>query len=90
MRDLINKFFGNRDNGSKNDAKQRLKVLLVHDQLDLSPHQLECMQEEVLAVISKYADIELDRVEFKLNRADGCVNIESTVPVARRTGALAP
>jgi len=82
---LINNFFGNKGNKSKDEAKKRLKILLVHDQLDLSPVQIDQMKEEIIAVISKYADIRHDRVEFKLNRDQGSVNIESSVPVIRRT-----
>jgi septum formation topological specificity factor MinE len=36
MTDLLNKFL-NRKDSSKEDAKQRLKVLLIHDQVDLIP-----------------------------------------------------
>ena len=85
MRELINNFFGSKGTKSKDEAKQRLKILLVHDQLDLSPTQIDQMKDEIIAVISKYADINHDKVEFRLNREQGSVNIESSVPVIRRT-----
>ena len=49
MRSLLDRFFSGRSSapasgGSAGDAKSRLKVLLVHDQVDLTPSQLEAMK----------------------------------------------
>lgn len=71
---------------SKDEAKQRLKLLLIHDQVDLPAAQLERMKAEILEVIAKYCEIERDeQVEFKLNREDGQVSLVSTIPVRRVT-----
>jgi septum formation topological specificity factor MinE len=40
MRDILNRFFKTRQS-SKDEAKQRLKFLLIHDQVDLTPAQLD-------------------------------------------------
>lgn len=84
MRALIQKFFGHQTS-SRTDAKQRLKLLLIHDQVDLSPAQLASMREEILAVIHRYVDVESDGVEFKLAREDGQVALISSIPVRRVT-----
>ncbi len=52
MKQMLNRLL-NRSGHSKEDAKQRLKILLIHDQVDLTPAQLEAMQEEITAVIQK-------------------------------------
>lgn len=85
MMDIFNRFFGNRGNGgrSKDEAKQRLKFLLIHDQVDLTPAQLETMKNEILAVIGKYVEIDADSTEFKLERDDTCIALVSSVPVRR-------
>ena len=71
---------------SKDEAKQRLKLLLIHDQVDLPAAQLERMKAEILEVIAKYCEVERDeQVEFKLNREDGQVSLVSTIPVRRVT-----
>ena len=72
-------------NGSKNDAKQRLKLLLIHDQVDLSPAQLEQMKNEIMEVVGRYVDIDPTGVEFKLNKEDGQIALVSSVPVRRVT-----
>ena len=43
---------------SKDQAKQRLKLLLIHDQVDLPPMQLERMKTEILEVVARYCEID--------------------------------
>ena len=75
---------------SKDDAKQRLKLLLIHVQVDLTPAQLNEMKREILAVIGKYCEIDQqDDIEFKLNREEGCISLVSSVPVRKVHGARA-
>ena len=70
---------------SKNDAKQRLKLVLLHDQVDLSPAQMEQMREEIVAVVQKYVDINSDAVEFRLSKEDGKISLVSSIGVKRVT-----
>ena len=80
MMELINRVFGSRL-GSKDDAKARLKLLLVHDQVDLSPAQLDSMKAEIIEVIGRYVEIDRDSVDFKLERSNGEIALVSNVPV---------
>lgn len=91
MRDIFSRFgptmerfFGKAEN-SKEDAKQRLKFLLIHDQVDLTPGQLEAMKNEIVEVIGRYVDIDASSMEFNLNREDGRVALVSSIPVKRVT-----
>lgn len=90
MRNLWERLTGNPVSGSKNDAKQRLKVLLIHDQVDLSQGQLNSMKEEIMQVIARYCDVANDQVEFRLNREDGQISLVSNVPVRRVTTRTQP
>lgn len=92
MRNLIQKLSTavmGKGSGSKDDAKQRLKLLLIHDQVDLTPGQLESMKEEIMQVISRYLDVDTEGVELRLNREDGHVALVSSIPVRRVTSARA-
>lgn len=82
MTELINKLL-NRGESSKEDAKQRLKVLLIHDQVDLTPAQLDAMQDEITAVIQKYVEIDRDNSVVRLERGDDRIALISSVPVRR-------
>lgn len=63
------KFFGSKF-ASKDVAKERLKLILIHDRHDLSPELLENMKNEIMMVISKYVDIDTEEVQVKLTRTD--------------------
>ena len=82
MKKLLNRLF-ERNGNSKNDAKQRLKILLIHDQVDLTPAQLEAMQEEITAVIQKYVEIDRENSVVRLERGDDRIALISSVPVRR-------
>lgn len=84
MREIFKRLFGVEARPSKDDAKQRLKFLLIHDQVDLTPGQLEQMKAEIMEVISRYVEVEDDHgTEFKLAREDGHVALVSSIPVRR-------
>lgn len=74
--------------GSKTDAKQRLKFLLVHDQVDLSPAQLDAMKGEIMEVIARYLDVDAEGVEFRLDKEGAQIALVSSVPVRRVTARV--
>jgi cell division topological specificity factor len=74
---------------SKDEAKQRLKAILIHDKVDLTRAQMEEMRAEILDVIGKYVEIDTQGVRFCLDRKDDHIALESTVPVRRMTRAEA-
>ena len=86
MRDLFNRLIGSpARRSSKEDAKARLKFLLVHDHVDLTPAQMEAMKTEIMEVIARYVEVEAIGVEFRLEREAGTVALVSNIPVRRVT-----
>lgn len=65
------KIFGRKKEESKNVAKERLKLVLVHDRSELSPKLLEMIKGDVIRVISQYADIDEDELDIKLTKMKG-------------------
>ena len=90
MRSLINRLFGSDRGRSKDDAKQRLKLLLIHDQVDLSAAQMEAMKNEILEVIGRYVEIDPASVDFRLHRENDGIALVSSVPVRRVTERSEP
>ncbi len=43
---------------SREAAKQRLQLVLVHDRNQIEPGMLELIKDEIIAVISKHLDID--------------------------------
>ncbi|WFA09493.1 cell division topological specificity factor MinE [Tissierella sp. Yu-01] len=62
------KLFGRKQEQSKDVAKERLKLVLVHDRADLSPKLLDMMKSDIIRVISEYADIDKEGIDIKLTR----------------------
>lgn len=58
----------NRKKGSKEVAKERLKLVLLHDRMDLSPKLLEQLKNEIIAVLSKYIEIDEDATDIEITR----------------------
>ena len=67
----IFKVFSNEAKTSKSVAKERLKLVLVHDRVDCSPQLLDMIKSDILRVISNYADIEEDGLEIKMSKSRG-------------------
>ncbi len=65
--DLFN-IFGKKNKDSKNIAKERLKLVLVHDRSDLSPKFLEMVKVDMIRVIEEYAEIDEENLDIKMTR----------------------
>ena len=66
--DLL-KVFSNKTTTPKDVAKDRLKLILIHDRGDIDPETIDKIRMEILQVLSKYIEIEADDVEIALHRA---------------------
>ena len=60
----------NKETTPKEVAKDRLKLILIHDRGALDPNLLEKIREEIVNVISKYLEVEPDEVDIALNKAE--------------------
>lgn len=67
----IFKVFSNESKSSKSVAKERLKLVLVHDRVDCSPQLLDMIKTDILKVIANYAEIEEDGLEIKMSKSRG-------------------
>ncbi|NLW22438.1 MAG: cell division topological specificity factor MinE [Tissierellia bacterium] len=62
------KFFGRSNEKSKNLAKERLKLVLIHDRSDLSPKFLEMIKGDMIRVVKEYAEIDHEGLDIRLTR----------------------
>ncbi|MBP3888201.1 MAG: cell division topological specificity factor MinE [Cellulosilyticum sp.] len=61
----MNALFGKK-NKSSSVAKDRLKLVLIHDRMNCSTELLEMMRADILEVISKYVDIDTDELNIEI------------------------
>ncbi|MFU0800924.1 MAG: cell division topological specificity factor MinE [Xylanivirga thermophila] len=62
------KFFGKGQAPSKDIAKERLKLVLVHDRANVSPKYLDMIKDDVIKAVSSYMEIEEDAIDIHLTR----------------------
>ena len=59
-------FFKKKSSGDI--AKDRLKVLLISDRINCSPHTLNLMKQDIVRCISKYMSIDEENMEIVLKK----------------------
>ncbi|AEG59300.1 cell division topological specificity factor MinE [Desulforamulus ruminis] len=91
MLDFLNRIFGRESASSKNVAKERLRLVLVHDRANVSPELLTSLKNDLIKVISNYLDIDEKSLEVTLDSNDNQVALVANIPVKRvkRTKSLA-
>lgn len=65
----ISNLFGSR-NKSSSVAKDRLKLVLIHDRMNCSTELLEMMRADILEVISRYVDIDIDDFNIEVSNME--------------------
>lgn len=81
--DLFNRIMGKEASLSKNVAKERLRLVLVHDRSTVSPQLLERLKEDLMKVISSYMEIDSDSTEVSLNTDENTVALVANIPVKK-------
>ena len=68
---LLSLLFGEKKN-TAGVAKERLQIILQHERANSrhSPEYLQALQRELLAVISKYANVRPENVWMQLERKE--------------------
>lgn len=83
MLDFLNRVFGRDTGSSKNIAKERLRLVLVHDRANVSPQLLQSLKTDLIEVISKYMEIDESALEVNLDSNDSQVALVANIPVKK-------
>ncbi len=66
MSDWMKQISGNKRQSAQ-DAKERLKLVLIHDRTELTPDEMETMKNELLEVIARHVSFDAKTVKITLN-----------------------
>ena len=77
---VFKKLFG-AGSGSKDTAKKRLQFALVYDRLEVSDDILKNMQNEIVAVISRYFVIDQKQLKLDITRHDDLSALVLNTPI---------
>jgi cell division topological specificity factor len=84
---FVDRLLGRKRVGSKNIAKERLRLVLIHDRTDISPAMLQALKADLIAVISEHLEIDRAGIEISLTETKGHSRLLATIPImGKRAG----
>ncbi len=80
------KLRGRRVRSSREIAKERLQLVLVHDRANISPGLLQTLKDELITVISRHIEIDREGVKITFTQDRSQSKLVADIPVitARR------
>jgi cell division topological specificity factor len=79
MLDWFGKLFAPEKSGAT--AKERLRLVLLSDHLALAPDVVENLRNDLIAVISKYVQVDEANCEVSFERQDAAVAMLANIPI---------
>ena len=67
MSSFLDRLLG-RETRSAHQAKERMKLVLIHDRTDLTPGSMEKLKDELIEVISRYIEIDPKAVRIDMTQ----------------------
>ena len=84
MRELLRWLLGLADRASESSsdiARQRMRLVLIQDRIDLSPDKMDQMKQEIWEVVSRYMVVDDEFLEFEVRRLDELIMLVSHIEV---------
>ena len=80
--DFLHRLLG-KEKPSAVVARERLQLVLAHDRSDLNPELLEQMRREILAVVQRYVEIDIEACDVSLETEDRVTALLANLPIRR-------
>lgn len=80
MIELLRRLFG-ATAPSANAAKERLRLVLMTDHLALAPDIVDAMKRDLVDVISRYVEVDREKIEVTFERQDRAVAMLANIPI---------
>ncbi|MDM8521497.1 cell division topological specificity factor MinE [Anaerolineales bacterium HSG6] len=80
---VFKRLLGRSEPSSGDVAKRRLRFVLVQDRLNLPPETMTKLKTELIGVISKYVEIDLDGIDISITGNGRQNHLTADIPVIR-------
>ena len=80
---VLNWFFRRTNESVRTQAKDRMRLMLIHDRLELPPDRLLSLEEELIAVVSRYFEIDRETTRFDLQQYERRAALIANFPLLR-------
>jgi cell division topological specificity factor len=77
--EFLKRLFG--QSGSSATAKERLRLVLMTDHLELAPEMIERLKADLVDVISRHVEVDRDRIEVNFERQDTALALLANIPI---------
>ncbi len=84
MNKIKNLFQRSAQPSSREEAKQRLQLVLVHDRNQIEPGRLELIKDEIIAVISKHLEIDRNNVQVNFTEGERESRLVADIPLSSK------
>ena len=79
MIDFLKRLFG--QSGSSSTAKERLRLVLMTDHLELAPEMVDAMKRDLVDVISRYVEVDRERIDVTFEQQDRSLAMLANIPI---------
>lgn len=80
MIDFLTRFF-HREESSRSQAKERLRLVLLSDRVSLAPETFDAMKSEMMSVVQRYLDIDEHGLDVHFENGDRRFMLLANIPV---------
>jgi len=77
--ELLKRLFGQPSSSAT--AKERLRLVLMTDHLELAPEMIEKMKHDFVDVISRFVEVDRERIEVSFERQDRTLAMLANIPI---------
>ncbi len=75
----LSRLFGREKSGET--AKERLRLVLMSDHLSLAPDMVEAMKRDLVEVVSRYVEVDRDKIDVRFEHQDSVFAMLANVPI---------
>lgn len=80
---VLNWLFPKRGDTARGTARDRMRSMIVHDRLELPYDHLSSLEEEMVAVVSRYFEIDRSATHFDLQQYERKAALIANFPLLR-------
>jgi cell division topological specificity factor len=78
--------FGREEPSSGRVAKERLRLVLTQDRAGISPALLDTLKDEIIMVISRHIDVDVDSVQVNVTQSNRESSLVADIPLKDQRG----
>jgi cell division topological specificity factor len=79
MRNFTNLFGGKKKSATM--AKERLRLVLIHDRASLPPGVMDQLRDELIEVISRHIEVDRDAVRIEIVQDGRNQHLQAEIPI---------